>query len=83
MYKSLGTDQIPVRQIQAGCKILRSEIHRLVNTMWNKRDFFEQCKESVGVPINKRAIKLIVIINEAYHFYQLHMKRYQISFSQG
>jgi hypothetical protein len=33
-YKSPGTDQIPAELIQAGGTTLRSEIHKLVNSVW-------------------------------------------------
>jgi hypothetical protein len=35
-YKSPGSDQIPAELIQAGGEILLSEIHRLINSVWNK-----------------------------------------------
>jgi hypothetical protein len=35
-YKSPGSDQIPAELIQAGGKILLSEIHKLINSVWNK-----------------------------------------------
>jgi hypothetical protein len=37
-YKSPGSDQIPAELIQAGGKILLSEIHKLVNSVWNKEE---------------------------------------------
>jgi hypothetical protein len=38
-YKSPGSDQIPADQIQAGRKILLSVIHKLINYVWNKKEF--------------------------------------------
>jgi hypothetical protein len=35
---SPGTDQISVEQIQTGSKILWTEIHKLVNSIWNKKE---------------------------------------------
>jgi hypothetical protein len=35
-YKSPGIDQIPAELIQAGGNTLRSEIHKLINCIWNK-----------------------------------------------
>jgi hypothetical protein len=35
-YKSPGSDQIPAELIQAGGEILLSEIHKLINSVWNK-----------------------------------------------
>jgi hypothetical protein len=34
-YKSPGSDQIPAELIQAGGKILLSEIHNLIDSVWN------------------------------------------------
>jgi hypothetical protein len=30
-----GSDQIPANLIQAGGETLRSEIHKIINTLWN------------------------------------------------
>jgi hypothetical protein len=35
-YESPGNDQIPAELIQAGGEILRSEIHKHINFIWNK-----------------------------------------------
>jgi hypothetical protein len=35
-HKSPGTDQIPAQLIKAGGRTIRSEIHRLINSVWNK-----------------------------------------------
>jgi hypothetical protein len=35
-YKSPGSDQILAELIQAGSEILRSNIHMLFNSIWNK-----------------------------------------------
>jgi hypothetical protein len=42
-----GTVRIPAEQIQAGGNILRSDIHNLTNSIWNKKEFPEQQKESI------------------------------------
>jgi hypothetical protein len=34
-YKSPGDDQIPAELIQAGLETLRSEIHKLINLLWD------------------------------------------------
>jgi hypothetical protein len=46
-YKSPGSDQIPTELIQAGGEILRSQIHKLINFIWNKEDLPDQWKESI------------------------------------
>jgi len=35
-HKSLGTEQIPAELIQAGDRRIRSEIHKLINSIWKK-----------------------------------------------
>jgi hypothetical protein len=44
-YKSPGSDQIPAELIQAGGEILLSEIHKLMNSVWNKEELPDQWKE--------------------------------------
>jgi hypothetical protein len=56
-YKSPGVDQIPAEIIQAGCQILRSEIHKLIKLVWNKEELPHQWKESIAVPIHKKGDK--------------------------
>jgi hypothetical protein len=53
-YKSPGTDQIPAELIQSGGNTLRSEIHKLINCIWNKEELPEQWKECIIVPIYKK-----------------------------
>jgi hypothetical protein len=57
-YKSPGIDQIPAEMIQAGGNTLSSEIHKLINYIWNKEEFPEQWKESIIVPIYKKGHKM-------------------------
>jgi hypothetical protein len=56
-YKSPGIDHILAELIQAGGNILCSEIHKLINCIWNKEELPEQWKESVIVPIYKKGDK--------------------------
>jgi hypothetical protein len=44
-YKSPGSDQIPAELIQAGGEILRSKIHKLINSIWNKKELPDQWEE--------------------------------------
>jgi hypothetical protein len=41
-HKSPGTDQIPAELIKAGGRTIRSEIHKLINSVWNKEELPEQ-----------------------------------------
>jgi hypothetical protein len=55
-YKSPGSDQIAAELIQAGGEILLSVIHKLINSVWNKK-LLDQWKESIIVPIHKEGDK--------------------------
>jgi hypothetical protein len=79
-YKSPGIDQITAELIQAGENTLSSEIHKLINCIWNKEEFSEQWKESIIVPFIRRVIKWTVVIIKEYHCYQLHTKSYPTFF---
>jgi hypothetical protein len=37
-YKLPGTDQILTEMNQAGCNIFHSEIHKFINSLWNKEE---------------------------------------------
>jgi hypothetical protein len=50
-------DQIPAELIKAGGRTIRSEIHKLINSIWNKKELPEQWKESIIVPIYKKGDK--------------------------
>jgi hypothetical protein len=41
-YKSPGIDHMSAELIQAGGNTLRSEIHRLINSVYNNTIFFSQ-----------------------------------------
>jgi hypothetical protein len=56
-YKSSGSDQIPAELIQAGHEILRPEIHKLINSIWNTKKLPDQWKESFSIPIHKNGDK--------------------------
>jgi hypothetical protein len=52
--KSPDTDQIPVELIKAGGKEIRSQIHKLIISIWNKEELPEQWKESIIVHVYKK-----------------------------
>jgi hypothetical protein len=56
-HKSPGIDQIPAEHIKAGGRKIRSEIHKLINSIWNKEELPEKWKESIFVPIYKKGDK--------------------------
>jgi hypothetical protein len=43
-YKSPGIGQIPVKLIKARARTIRSEIHKLINSVRNKEKLPELCK---------------------------------------
>jgi hypothetical protein len=73
-YKSPGSGQI-----KAEGETLRSEIHEILNCIWNKEELPDQWKESIIVPVHKKGHKLNVIIIVGYRCCQLQ----SISLSQG
>jgi hypothetical protein len=66
-HNSAGTDEIPAESIKAWERTIRSEIHKLINSIWNKDELPEEWKESIIVPKN-------VVIIEVYNFFQVHTK---------
>jgi hypothetical protein len=49
-YQSLGTDQILAEVIPAAGEIC-SEIHKLINSVWNKEELSEHWKEAISVAV--------------------------------
>jgi len=82
MYKSPGIDQIPAEVIQAGGNTLSSEIHKLINSIWNKEGRPQQWKKSITTPIYGKDAETDLAITEEYHSYQPHTKFYSILLSQ-
>jgi hypothetical protein len=56
-HRSPGIDQIPAELIKAGGRTIRSEIHTLIISIWNKEELPEEWKELVIVPIYKKGDK--------------------------
>ena len=42
-HKSPGRDQIPAELINAGGWTVRSVVHKLINSLWNKQELPEEC----------------------------------------
>ena len=71
-----------VKLSKAGSRTIRSEIHKHINSIWNKKELPEQ---SINVPIYKKGDETDCsnyqgTITEAYHFRQLHTTPYPTSF---
>jgi len=43
--------------IKAGGKTIRSDIHKLLHSIWNKEELPEEWKESIIVPVYKKGDK--------------------------
>jgi hypothetical protein len=56
-YKLPGSDQIPAELIKTGGEILRSKVHKLINSIWNKEKFPDQRKKSIIAPVHKKGDK--------------------------
>jgi hypothetical protein len=56
-YKSPGSDEILAELIEAGGKILLSEIHKLINSVWNKEELPDQWTWSNIVSVHKKGDK--------------------------
>jgi hypothetical protein len=56
-HKSPGIDQIPAELIKAGGRINRSDIRKLIISIWSKEALPEEWKESLIVPIYKKGDK--------------------------
>jgi hypothetical protein len=82
-HKLPGIDQIPAELIKARGRTIHFEIHKLINSVWNKEKLSEEWKSQTLYLCIRRAIKQIVVIIEAYHFCQLHTKIYPTSCCQG
>jgi hypothetical protein len=56
-HKSPGIAQIPAELIKPLGRTIRSEIHKLIISIWNKDGLPEEWKESIIVPIYKKGDK--------------------------
>jgi len=67
-HKSPSTDQILAALVKALGRSMRSGIHKLINSTWNKEKLPEEWKKSIVAPIHKKGDKQIVVLIGAYHF---------------
>jgi len=77
------TDQIPAELIKAGGRTICYEIHKLITSIWNKQELPEAWGYIIVTLSIRRVKNKLVIIVEAYHFYQLHKKFYPTFCCQG
>jgi hypothetical protein len=81
-FKLPGSDQIPAELVQAGAETLLRSINSLILFEIRKNCLISG-RSLLLYQFIKRGMKLTVAIIVVYHWYQLHTKFYQISFSQG
>jgi len=55
--KSPGIHQIPAELIKAGGRTIFFEIHKLINSIWNKEELPEEWKDSIVISIYKKGDK--------------------------
>jgi len=46
-HKTPGTNHIPAELIKAGGRTIHSELHKLINSIWNKEELTEQWSQSL------------------------------------
>jgi hypothetical protein len=71
-YKSPGSDQIQTELIQARCETLVSEIHNLINAVWNKEELAISGSSLLLYQFIRRVVKPTVIIIVGYHCSHIH-----------
>ena len=86
-HESPGIDQIPGEMIKARCRTIRTEIHKLTNSIWNKEQLPEKWKEPIVIPIYKKGDKTDCInyrgISVLPTTYNLRTKFYSTSSCKG
>jgi hypothetical protein len=58
-HKSPGADQIPAEMMKAGGMTIHSEIHKFINSVWNKGELPEEWKNDKTGCSNYRCISLL------------------------
>jgi len=56
-HKSPAIDQIPAEVIKVGGTTIRSVIHNLINSIWNKEELPEEWMELIIAPVYKKGDK--------------------------
>jgi hypothetical protein len=69
-------------QIQTGAETLWSDIHKLIDSIWNKEELPICGRSLLLYQFRRKAIKLTALIIMGYHCYQLLTKFYPVAFPQ-
>ena len=62
LKRSPGTDKIPAKLIKAWGMTIHSEIHKLINSIWNKEELPEVWSHSLHLSIRRATIQITIII---------------------
>jgi hypothetical protein len=73
-YKLPGSEQIPAQLNHAAGETLLSEIHKLINSIWNTEELPDLWKESITVLLYKKGDQMTAVITVGYYCYQFHTK---------
>ena len=82
-HRSPGIDQIPAELMKARSRKFRSEVSKLINSIWNKDELSEEWKESIILPIYKKDDKTDCSNYRGNHVCQLRTKFYTASCCQS
>ena len=75
-HKSPDIDQIPAELVKAWSRKIRYEIHKLINSIWNKEELLEEWKSRSLYLYIRRVIKKTAVVIQVYYFCQLREKFY-------
>ena len=78
-HKSPSIDQIPAEVITAGSRTIRSEIRKLISSIWNTEELPEQWKELIIAPIYNKGDETDYISYSGISLCQLRTKFYPTS----
>jgi hypothetical protein len=71
-HKSPGIDKIPAELTKSVGRTIRSDINKLINSIWNKEKLPEEWKESISVSIDKKGDKADCSNYKVISFCHLH-----------
>jgi hypothetical protein len=78
-----GIDQISEELINAGSRKIRPDIHKLINSIWNKEELPDEWKELILIPIYKKGDETNCINYRGILLCQLCTKFYPKFFFRG
>jgi hypothetical protein len=76
-YKSTVVDQIPAEFVQVGGSMVRSEIHKLINSIWNKKELPDSGRNQSFY------LYIRVDLNNCSNYQEIHTKYYPTFFCQS